>query len=82
MKSLREEIDRRLASNQVYYAHFVTNMDMEKIRKESTNDILKIIEKRIDKRIRIVSKECNCGNSEVHENILNEYEHFRDLILK
>lgn len=46
--SLREDIERRLSSNQVFYAHFVTNQDMKKIRDDTTNDIIKIFEKRID----------------------------------
>ena len=48
MTNLRKEIDRRLASNQVYYAHFVTKNDFPRIRKETTDDILKLIEKWID----------------------------------
>jgi hypothetical protein len=46
--NLREEIERRLASNQVYYAHFVDDKTMPKIREETTNDILKLVEKRVD----------------------------------
>lgn len=46
--NLKEEIDRRLASNQVYYAHFVPEQDFPRIRKETTNDILKLVVKRIN----------------------------------
>lgn len=48
MATFRQEIERRLASNQVYYAHFVPDYDMKRIREDTTNDILKIFEKRID----------------------------------
>jgi len=46
--SLRKEIERRLVSNQRFYAHFVTKGDMLRIADETTEDIIKIIEKRID----------------------------------
>ena len=48
----REKIERRLASNQRFYAHFVTEVAMKQIRKDTATDILKIFEKLIDEQIK------------------------------
>lgn len=47
LANLKEDIERRLASNQVYYAHFVDINAMKLIREQTTNDIIAIIEKHV-----------------------------------
>ena len=78
--SLREKIERRLASNQVYYAHFVPEHDFPKIRKETADDIISMIEKRIDSRIQYAEHELKKGQHDFEgkQNLRYEIERLQD----
>ena len=52
MTLLREKILRRMQSNHRFYAHFVDFKMMNNISKETTNDVLNLVEQSIDEWVR------------------------------
>ena len=50
--TLRENILRRMQSNHEFYAHFVDFKMINNISKETTNDVLNLVEQSIDEWVR------------------------------
>ena len=52
MMNLKEQIERRLASNQIYFAHFVTDEMMPEIRKDTSSDVIDLVLNEIETQIK------------------------------